>query len=104
LQWLRYTFGGRLPEPLHDWVRHDLTDADWRLRALLRTCVQFAIPIAALMLLPGPVSIRAMTAALVACGALFMGAAYGDVLRDRRMRQHGMRAPDSWDDEWESRS
>ena len=39
-QWLRYAFGGRLPERLHEWVRHDLTDADWRWREILRVLVQ----------------------------------------------------------------
>jgi len=50
LQWLRYAFGGRLPERLHEWVRHDI--------------------------------------ALMVLGALFTAGAYGDELRDRRLRQH----------------
>lgn len=93
LQWLRYAFGGRLPAELQDWVRHDLTDADWRLRGILRTCIQLAAPVIAVFFLPGPLDIRVMTAALIASGALFVGAAYGDELRDRRMRQHGLRPP-----------
>jgi hypothetical protein len=93
VQWLRYAFGGRLPEPLHDWVQHDLTDADWRLRGLLRTCIQIAVPVIAVFFLPGPLSIRIMTALLIALGALFVGAAYGDELRDRRLRQHGLLGP-----------
>lgn len=93
LQWLRYTFGGRLPPTLHDWVRHDLTDADWRLRELLRICVQIALPVIAIFFLPGPLEVRVLTAILLTCGALFTGAAYGEELRDRRLRQHGMRPP-----------
>jgi hypothetical protein len=30
---------------------------------------------------------------LIALGALFVGAAYGDELRDRRLRQHGLLGP-----------
>jgi hypothetical protein len=90
LQWLRYAFGGSLPERLHDWVRHDLTDADWRWRGLFRVCVQIAAPVIAVFFLPGPLNIRVMTAALIVLGALFVGAAYGDELRDRRLRQHGL--------------
>ena len=93
LQWLRYAFGGRLPESLHDWVRHDLTDADWLLRGLLRVCVQIAIPVIGVFFLPGPLSIRVMTAALIVLGALFVGAAYGDELRLHRLRQHGLPPP-----------
>ena len=98
LQWLRYTFGGRLPPRLNAWVRHDLTDADWRLRELLRVCVQITAPVVAIMFLPGPLEIRALTAALVVCGALFVSAAYGEELRDRRLRQHGLPKPPRRDD------
>ena len=93
-QWLRYALGGRLPAPLHDWVRHDLTDADWRWRQLLRVLVQAALPVVVIGLLPAPVGLRALTAALVLIGALSVGLAYGDELRVRRLRQHGLGPPD----------
>ena len=92
-QWLRYALGGRLPEPLHDWVRHDLTDADWRWRQLLRVLVQAALPVIVIALLPAPAALRAFMAALVLIGALSVGAAYGDELRARRLRQHGLSPP-----------
>ena len=92
-QWLRYALGGRLPEPLHDWVRHDLTDADWRWRQLLRVVIQAALPVIVIALLPAPAGLRALTAALVLIGALSVGAAYGDELRARRLRQHGLTPP-----------
>ncbi len=92
-QWLRYAFGGRLPEQLHDWVRHDLTDADWRWRLVLRVAVQCAVPVVVLLILPVPAELRLLMVALVLCGALFTAAAYGDELRDRRLRQHGLLPP-----------
>ncbi len=92
-QWLRYAFGGRLPEPLHDWVRHDLTDADWRWREILRVLVQCALPVLILAVLPAPAEIRLLMVALVLLGALFTAAAYGDELRNRRLRQHGLLPP-----------
>jgi len=88
---VRYALGGRLPAPLHDWVRHDLTDADWRWRHITRVLLQAAIPIVVILVLPVPVALRLMMAALVLLGALSVGVAYGDELRDRRFRQHGMR-------------
>jgi hypothetical protein len=92
-QWLRYAFGGRLPERLHDWVRHDLTDADWRWRELARVGVQLLIPVAVFAALPLPGDIKGYAIALIVIGALFVGGAYGQDLRDRRMRQHGLHPP-----------
>ena len=95
LQWVRYALGGRLPADLHDWVRHDLTDADWRLRQILRTLLQAAIPIVVILVLPIPLGLRIPMAVLVLIGALSVGAAYGDELRERRFRQHGLTPPRS---------
>jgi hypothetical protein len=95
LQWLRYALGGRLPADLHDWVRHDLTDADWRVRQIVRVLLQAAIPIVVILVLPIPVVLRILMAVLILLGALSVGAAYGDELRDRRFRQHGLTPPDS---------
>jgi hypothetical protein len=92
-QWLRYALGGRLPAPLHEWVRHDLTDADWRWREIARVLVQCAVPVLVLVLLPAGLPVRLLMAALVLGGALFVAAAFGDELRDRRLRQHGLLPP-----------
>jgi len=93
VQWLRYALGGRLPEHLHDWVRHDLTDADWRWRQVVRVLVQCALPVLVIALIPAPAGLRAFMIALVLLGALSVGLAYSDELRDRRLRQHGLRPP-----------
>lgn len=95
VQWLRYALGGRLPAPLHDWVRHDLTDADWRWRQIVRVLVQAAIPIVVILVLPIPLMLRILMAVLVLLGALSVGAAYSDELRERRFRQHGLTPPPS---------
>jgi hypothetical protein len=97
-QWLRYALGGRLPADLQDWVRHDLTDADWRWREILRVLVQCAGPVVVLLFLPADLQVRILMAALVVLGALFVGGAYGDELRDRRLRQHGLPPPPRADD------
>jgi hypothetical protein len=92
-QWLRYAFGGRLPESKREWVWHDLTDADWRWRLVLRVLVQCAVPAALLLLLPAELQVRVLMVALLLCGALFVAVAYSDELRDRRLRQHGLLPP-----------
>ena len=35
-RWLRFAVGFRLPPENRDWVRHELTDAGWRGRTVLR--------------------------------------------------------------------
>ena len=92
-RWLLYAFGGTLPERYHDWVFHDLTGPDWRLRGAGRIMLFAIVPIIGLLLLPGPLEIRIYCALFVVIGPLFVGLAYGDELRDRRLRQHGMKPP-----------
>jgi hypothetical protein len=92
-RWLRYAIGLRLPPENREWVRHDLTDAGWRVRGLGRQLV-FLIPIAAaFMALPGPPTDRILLALLILFGGLFVGLAYGDSLRASRLRQHGLEVP-----------
>lgn len=91
---LRYALGGRLPETDLDWLRHDLTDAGWQVRALLRSVVQ-VLPVAlVLALLPGPAYLHWMLPLFVLLCTAFVAAAYGEDFRDRRLRQHGLPVPD----------
>jgi Family of unknown function (DUF5313) len=74
-------------------VRHDLLDAGWRGRAIVRVLVQ-VVPVSALLaLLPGPPEVHVFLPLLVVLSGLFVGGAYGDDLRDRRLRQHGLPVP-----------
>src|SRR5665647_2702141 len=93
LLWLRYAFGGHLPNRYDEWVLQDLTGRDWRLREAGRIMLFSVIPIIGMLLLPGPVQIRIYCALFVFLGPLFVGFAYGDELRDRRLRQHGLLPP-----------
>lgn len=93
-QWLRYALGGRLPDPMRDWVRHDLTDADWRWRQTGRVLLQAALPIVVILVLPVSFALQVGMAGLVLVGALSVAAAYSDELRDRRFRQHGLTPPE----------
>jgi hypothetical protein len=51
------------------------------------------VPITGLLMLPGRIEIRIYTALFVLLGPLFVGLAYGDELRDRRLRQHNLLPP-----------
>lgn len=90
---LAYTLGVRLPARNADWVRHDLTDADWRWRLVGRHML-LMLPISLLFaLLPGDTMLRVLAPLLVWVGSVFTVAAYGDPIRERRLRQHGIESP-----------
>jgi len=97
LRWLRFAVGFRLPGENREWVRHELIDAGWRVRALIRQLV-FLIPIAAVFVaLPGSWGVRVAIAVLVIVGGSLIALAYGDSLRAARLRQHHLPVPDDRD-------
>lgn len=102
LAWLKFAAGFRLPERNRDWVRHELTDAGWRGRTVLRH-LAIIVPICAilaaglLVLSPAPAWFAVMMVALILCGSVFSVAAYADDIRASRLRQHGLDVPDDPD-------
>lgn len=44
VQWLRYVYGGRLPDRCREWVLHDATTRTWLLRYAVRVIVE-ALPL-----------------------------------------------------------
>jgi Family of unknown function (DUF5313) len=102
LRWLKFAAGGRLPAENRDWVRHELTDAGWRSRTVLRH-LAIIIPVCAvvavllLLLSPAPAWFAVMMVALILCGSVFSVAAYADDIRGIRLRQHGLDVPDDPD-------
>ncbi len=92
LQRLAYAFGARLPRHTR-WVVHDLTSYGWRWRAFRRLLLQVVPPSLLLALLPGPAYLHVLMPAFVILSALFVGMAYADDFRDRRLRQHGVTPP-----------
>ena len=98
LGWLRFTYGFRLPPENVHWVRHELTDAGWRRRTVLRH-LAVVIPICAILvtvlaiLLPAPIWVSLTMVALILCGSLFTVTAYADDLRVNRLRQHDLPVP-----------
>jgi Family of unknown function (DUF5313) len=95
LRWARYALGFRLPDENRDWVRHDLTDAGWRGRFMLRH-LALMIPVSGLLaLLPAPWTVRLMVVLLVLIASTFTVATTADELRKSRLRQHGLKPPPS---------
>jgi protein-S-isoprenylcysteine O-methyltransferase Ste14 len=97
-----FALGFRLPEDNLDWVRHELTDAGWRARAVVRH-LAVIVPVCAivavvlLVWLPAPSWLAVMMIVLILVGSLFTVIAYADDIRVTRLRQHGFEAPDDPD-------
>jgi hypothetical protein len=102
LRWIRFAIGFRLPPENVDWVRHELTDAGWRGRTVLRH-LAIIVPICIVLVavlttwLPASLWLGLMMVALILSGSVFTVAAYADDLRASRLRQHGLDVPDDPD-------
>jgi len=92
-----FACGLRLRAKNRDWVRHELTDAGWRGRVVMRH-LTVMIPVCLLLaLLPGPPWLRLMVPALALAGSIFTVTVYADDIRAARLRQHGLPVPDDPD-------
>jgi membrane protein YdbS with pleckstrin-like domain len=102
LRWMKFAAGFRLPAENRDWVRHELTDAGWRSRTVVRH-LAVILPVCAVVavllleLSPAPTWFAVMMIALILCGSVFTVAAYADDIRASRLRQHGLDVPDDPD-------
>ena len=100
--WLWFAVGFRLPPRNRDWVRHELTDAGWRFRTVVRH-LAVIIPISVVLvvvlssLLPAPLWLSLTMVALILSGSIFTVAAYADDIRASRLRQHSLDVPDDPD-------
>ncbi len=98
LRWLGFAFGFRLPDASVHWVRHELTDAGWRWRTMVRHLVVI-IPVCAILVvllavfLPAPLWVSVMMVALILSGSVLTVAFYADDIRAARLRQHGLPVP-----------
>lgn len=98
LGWLRFAYGFRLPDKNVHWVRHELTDAGWRSRTVIRhlaVMVPVCVVLVALLaiFLPAPLWVSAMMVVLILTGSVLTVALYADDLRAARLRQHGLPVP-----------
>jgi uncharacterized protein DUF5313 len=102
VRWMAFALGFKLSDAHVEWVRHELTDAGWRMRTVIRhlaiiipVCVIVATVL--LTLVPAPFWLAAMMVGLILAGSIFSVAAYADDIRASRLRQHGLEPPDDPD-------
>lgn len=97
-RWLWFAYGFRLPSQNLHWVRHELTDAGWRWRTVVRhlaviipVCAVVVVVLAAFV--PSAAWMSVWMVALILCGSLFTVGFYADDIRAARLRQHGLPVP-----------
>ncbi|SEO46945.1 DUF5313 family protein [Trujillonella endophytica] len=90
LRWVLYAFGAGLPARHRSWVLHDVTTRTWGLRHVARTLVQLSVPIAlVVVLVPGPLWLRCMTALIGLILGTFFAVAYMSETVENRVRKAG---------------
>lgn len=93
-QWVRYTYGGRLPDRYREWVLHDATDRGWLLRFALRIAVE-ALPWLAVVFVvltvftPLPVGMTLGALAIALLLSLYFTLTSADELTEARLVKHG---------------
>ncbi len=92
-----FALGVRLPDRNREWVRHELTDAGWRGRLIVRHLI-VTLPICAVLaLLPGALWIHIAVPGLFLLCSEGIVALYADDIRVSRLRRNGLPAPDDPD-------
>ena len=93
-QWVRYTYGGRLPEKYREWVLHDTTDRGWLWRFAMRVTVE-ALPwlVLAFVVLtvftPLPLGYVLGALAIALAMSLYFTLTSADELTEARLVKHG---------------
>jgi hypothetical protein len=94
IQWVRYVYGGRLPERYREWVLHDATARTWLLRFAARVAFE-ALPwlVVAFVVLtlwtPIPVPAVLVIVVLALIMGLFFTLTSADELAEVRLVKHG---------------
>lgn len=94
LQWVRYAYGGRLPDRYREWVLHDATDRGWVLRYGLKVLAQ-ALPWLALVVValavftPLPAGWALTAAGIALLMSLYLTLTSADELVEARLVKHG---------------
>jgi hypothetical protein len=94
VQWVRYAYGGRLPDRYRPWVLHDVTTRTWLLRFVARIVVE-ALPwiVAGFLLLtwltPLPPAMVLGALGLGLLMSLYLSVTSADELSEARLVKHG---------------
>lgn len=89
-QRIAYDLGAVLPDTLHDWVRNDLVGHGAERRYLFRFLVPVIPLFLLVLLLPGPLWVRAVMIAIMTVPMVVFTVSLSYVFRRFRLTQHGL--------------
>jgi hypothetical protein len=89
-QRIAYDLGAILPDSLHDWVHNDLVGHGAERRYLIRFLVPVVPVFLLVLLLPGPIWVRATMIAMMAVPMIVFTVSLSYVYRRFRLSQHGL--------------
>lgn len=94
LQWVRYAYGGRLPDRYREWVLHDTTDRGWLWRYGLRVVVQtlpwlVVVFVVLTAFTPMPVGWVLAAVGIAMIMSLYFTMTSADELTEARLVKHG---------------
>lgn len=93
-QWVRYAYGGRLPDRYRGWVLHDVTDRGWLLRYGLTVVAQtlpwlVVVFVVLTVFTPMPVGWAFGAAGIALAMSLYFTMTSADELTEARLVKHG---------------
>jgi hypothetical protein len=89
-EYIAYSYGRCLPNPMRDWVAHDLAGEGAVRRHMIRAAIPPLIVLAPFWLLPASPYVHLEMTAPIYIWALLMPLALNKVWRRHRLAQHGL--------------
>jgi hypothetical protein len=90
LEYIRYCFGGRLPDSMQDWVRNDLAGEGAARRTIIRVTIPALLILGPLWLIPTTLYVHASMTLPILIPFVYFAHALNKVWRRHRLSQHGL--------------
>jgi Family of unknown function (DUF5313) len=89
-QYIRYCYGGRLPDSMRDWVRNDLAGKGATVRMMIRVLIPAVLILAPFWLIPTTLYVHAGMTVPILIPFIFFSHALNKVWRRHMLRVHGL--------------
>ena len=90
LQYIRYCYGGRLPDSMRDWVRNDLAGKSAARRMMIRVAVPAVLVLAPFWLIPTTVVVHLSMTLPILIPFVYFSHALNKVWRRHMLQVHGL--------------
>src|SRR5882757_10313149 len=90
LAYIRYCYGGRLPDSMRDWVRNDLAGKGAAARMMMRVAVPAVLVVAPFWLIPTRLDVHLSMTLPILIPFVYFSHALNKVWRRHMLRKHGL--------------